>query len=125
MSTAVELAGRTPAAQQKQRSSTTRIGASMFFDDERVKVGSRGQLFPAPEDEVKEAVGRLLEQEDLGLGAAMPGAEDPGMGMDPGFDAEPDMGLEDVPARDALLARALLAVPGDAVVCPPRAGGTV
>ena len=40
-------------------------------------------------------------------------------------DALKSLGLEDVPARDALLARALLAVPGDAGVCPHRAGGTV
>ena len=40
-------------------------------------------------------------------------------------DALKELGLEDVPARDAMLARALLAVPGGAGVCPHRAGGTV
>ena len=41
-------------------------------------------------DEVKQAVNRLLEQEDLGLGA------DPGLGADTGLDTGTDLGMEPV-----------------------------
>ena len=44
-------------------------------------------------DEVKQAVTRLLEQDDLGMGA------DPGMGLDTGLDTGADLGMDPVPGE--------------------------
>jgi hypothetical protein len=49
-------------------------------------------------EEVKEAVGRLLEQEDLGLGGDI--GADPAMGMDTGLDTGGDFDMESVPGEE-------------------------